>query len=117
NHKTHFVWCEEVRNAYLALAGYPLRDAAHPGPVLREVHCSYEKARGLGATVLVTARTDWIGNTSFGMSYAVWHDGLVARSKAVCVWYVNAVAQRMAVPDALRAYMQELDHSADRRKE
>lgn len=116
NHKAHLVWCEEVRNAYLASAGYPLQDAAHPGPVLREISCSYEKALGLGETILVTARTDWVGDTSFGMSYAIWRNGLVARSRAVCVWYVNSLARGMTVPDALRAYMLELDNSEDRKK-
>jgi len=114
NHRSHLLWFEEARNRYLEVAGYPLRDAQHAGPVLRTVTCHYEQSVEFGQELLVTAKTDWIGKTSFGMSYAIWREGLVARGSAVCVWHVNAAGRSEVVPDALRTFMKSWDAAVDK---
>ncbi len=114
NHKSHLTWFEDIRNSYLQAGGYPIRNAAHPGPVLRNITCSYEKSAELDQQLMVTAKTDWIGRTSFGMSYATWHDGLVAHGTAVCIWHVNQTRRSEPVPATLRAFMLALDNAADK---
>lgn len=101
SHRTHLVWFEEARNAYLAALGFPLVSADVPGPVIRELACSYERSLGFGDGVVVTARTAWFGRTSFGMDYAVWRQGLVARGNAICIWFHNRAASKVPLPLAL----------------
>lgn len=102
SHRTHLVWFEEARNAYLAALGFPLVSADIPGPVVKEVFCSYERSLGFGDRVVVTARTAWFGTTSFKMDYAIWRQGLVARGSAICIWFHNRTASKVVLPLALR---------------
>ena len=106
---TYLIWCEEVRNAYLAEAGFPVGRPSDPGPVIREVGCSYERPTRLRDEVIATARISQVGRTSFRMEYAIWSHGLVARAHAVCVWFVNSSNQKQIVPDSLRQLAIERD--------
>lgn len=101
SHRTHLVWFEEARNAYLAALGFPLVSADIPGPVVKEVSCAYERSLGFGDCVVVTARTAWFGTTSFKMDYAVWRQGLVARGSAICIWFHNRASSKVPLPSAL----------------
>lgn len=101
SHRAHLVWFEEARNAYLASLGFPLVSAEVPGPVVKEIACSYERSLCFGDSVVVTARTSWFGRTSFGMDYSIWKKGLVARGSAICVWYHNRPGLKVALPPAL----------------
>lgn len=105
SHRTHLVWFEETRNAYLAALGFPLVSADIPVPVVKEVSCSYERSLGFGDRVVVTARTAWFGTTSFKMDYAVWRQGLVARGSAVCIWFHNRASSKVPLPPPLCAGM------------
>lgn len=106
SHRAHLVWFEEARNAYLAECGFPLVSAAVPGPVIKELSCCYERSLSFGDLVVVTARTSWLGRTSFGMDYAVWKDGLVATGTAVCIWFHNSAASKVLLPPQLRERME-----------
>lgn len=101
SHRAHLVWFEEARNAYLAELGFALVSADVPGPVVKEVACSYERSLGFGDRIAVTARTAWFGKTSFGMDYAIWRQGLVARGSAVCIWFLNSSALKVPLPSEL----------------
>ncbi|UST52471.1 acyl-CoA thioesterase (plasmid) [Comamonadaceae bacterium OTU4NAUVB1] len=101
SHRAHFVWFEEARNAYLAELGFALVSAYVPGPVVKEVVCSYERGLAFDDAVAITARTEWFGRTSFGMDYAIWCQGLVARGSAVCVWFHNRSASKVVLPLSL----------------
>ncbi|MDO9436689.1 acyl-CoA thioesterase [Hydrogenophaga sp.] len=114
NHAAYFGWIEETRNLYLADAGYPLKDTSVPGPILREVGCVYERSLSLQADVLVTARTAWMGRTSFRMDYAVWSEGLIANAFAICIWMLSSDASKRPIPQDLRTYMQTLDGAIER---
>lgn len=114
NHTSHFGWIEETRNLYLADAGYPLRDKSVPGPIVREVGCIYERSLLLEDDVFVTARTEWLGRTSFRMNYAVWSEGLIANAFAICIWMLSSDASKRSIPQDLRSYMQALDGAIER---
>ena len=101
SHRAHLVWFEEARNTYLAALGFPLVSADMPGPVVKEIACTYERSLGFGDCVVVTARTCWFGRTSFGMDYSIWNNGLVARGGAVCVWFHNRTGTKVSLPPAL----------------
>jgi acyl-CoA thioester hydrolase len=101
SHRAHFVWFEEARNEYLAELGFALVSADVPGPVVKEVACSYERSLGFGDCLVVTARIAWFRKTSFGMDYAIWCQGLVARGSAICVWFHNRSASKVPLPPAL----------------
>lgn len=101
SHRAHFIWFEDVRNAYLAELGFALVSADVPGPVVREVACSYERSLALDEAVVITARTEWFGRTSFATNYAIWSRGLVARGSAICVWFHNRASSKTPLPVAL----------------
>jgi acyl-CoA thioester hydrolase len=101
NHRAHFVWFEEVRNSYLKHLGFPIVNADVPGPVIKEVTCSYERVLALGDPVVVTGRTKWFGTTSFFMEYAIWNQGLVARGNAVIIWVLNSTGSKVPLPASL----------------
>ncbi|MFA5662607.1 acyl-CoA thioesterase [Castellaniella sp.] len=105
NHRAHFLWFEDVRNAYLENLGFPLAGPMVPGPVVKETHCTYQRPLGFNTAILVTARTTWFGRSSFHMNYAIWHEGLVARGSAILVWLRNSDSTKVTLPDGLRAGM------------
>lgn len=113
SHRTHLVWCEEVRNAYFAELGHPIVSPAAAGPVLRELGFSYERPLGVGDAAFVTGRVSSVRRTSFRMEYAVWSRGLMGRGHATCIWIVNATGERLRVPDSLRRQMVERDGAKD----
>lgn len=115
NHLTHLVWCEEVRNAYLAALGSPVVSADAPGPVVKRVTFTYERGLRLGDEVFVTGRVSWVRRTSFRMAYAAWSGGLVGFGHATLVWMVNATGARVEVPDGLRSRMIAHDGARDLR--
>jgi acyl-CoA thioester hydrolase len=113
SHRTHLVWCEEVRNAYFASLGHPIVGPDAAGPVLKEVGFTYEQPLAVGDEVLVTGRVAWVRRTSLQMEYAVWGRALAGRGHATCIWIVNATGERLRVPDALRCQMVERDSAKD----
>lgn len=113
NHRTHFVWCEEARNAYFAELGHPIVGPAAAGPVVKEVGFTYEQPVAVGEEVLVTARVTWVRRTSLRMEYAVWRRALMGRGHATCIWIVNTTGERLRVPAALRHQMVERDGAKD----
>ncbi|NYT22139.1 acyl-CoA thioesterase [Alcaligenaceae bacterium] len=115
SHRTHLVWFEEVRNAYFSYLGYEGFHIGVAGPVIKELGVTYEKPLGLADRVLVTARFSWMRNSSFQMDFAVWHEGMTAKSHAVCVWLLNSTGEKQDFPDFLRKKLIELDQAEDLR--
>jgi acyl-CoA thioester hydrolase len=102
NHRAYFEWFEEARNRYLESAGLPGLSATSPGPVMAETGIRYVRPLAYGDEVLITARTVRLGRTSFEMEYAVWREGLCAQGRAVLILVVNATAEKVRLPAALR---------------
>src|SRR5262245_47365958 len=109
NNGTYLMWCEETRNAYFEALGVPNFTADAPGPVLKDVGFTYDRPLGHGEKILVTGRVAWVRRTSFRMEFAVWNGARVGHGHALCVWMVNTTGERVAVSDALRNRMAELD--------
>jgi acyl-CoA thioester hydrolase len=80
NHRAHFEWFEEARNRYLESAGLPGLSAGTPGPVIAETGIRYHRPLAYGDEILVSARTVRLGNTSFEMEYAAWHQDCARRA-------------------------------------
>jgi acyl-CoA thioester hydrolase len=117
NHRAYFEWFEEARNRYLEGVGLPALSATNPGPVMAETRIRYLRPLGYGDEVLVTARTAWLGHTSFEMEYAVWCDGLCAEGRAVLILVVNGTGEKTPLPPALRQAILARDPgAADRHK-
>lgn len=107
SHRSHLVWFEDARNAYLAQFGFSLVDATVPGPVIRTLSCTYMRSLEFQDVIAVTARARWFGITSFAMEYAVWRRGLVASGTAVLVWLRNFDGTKVSLPDSLRSALIE----------
>jgi YbgC/YbaW family acyl-CoA thioester hydrolase len=111
-HLAYLVWCEEVRNNYFEQSGYPIGVGQLEGPVIVHVDCSYQKALAHGDRVFVTGRVNWYKNSSLEMEYAVWAGGLVAKSKALCVWRNNVEDRTISLPDELKRQIRLIDPQA-----
>lgn len=111
NHLSHLAWFENVRNAYLAELGFPLGGPTSPGPVIKQLTCSYDQPIPANIEVLVTARTISFRRTSFKMEYAIWGPGAFARAQAVCVWFLSSEERSLPLPELLRAKMFSMDQA------
>lgn len=109
-HLAYLVWCEEVRNTYFEQLGYKIGVDQLQGPVIVHLDCSYQKALAHGDRVFVTGRVNWFKNSSLEKEYAVWNqEGLVARSKALCVWRNNVEDRTIPLPDDLKNQIKKMD--------
>lgn len=109
NNGAYLGWCEDSRTAYFAALGLPHFTADSPGPVLKEVGFTYDRALGFAESIMVTSRVAWVRTTSFRMEFAVWNGQCVGRGHAVCVWMVNSTGEKVAVADSLREQMARYD--------
>lgn len=109
-HLAYLVWCEEVRNTYFEQLGYKIGVDQLQGPVIVNLDCSYQKALAHGDRVFVTGRVNWFKNSSLEKEYAVWDEsGLVARSKALCVWRNNVEDRTISLPEDLKNQIRMID--------
>ena len=116
NHRAYFEWFEEARNRYLEAVGLPALSATSPGPVMAETGIRYHRPLGYGDAALVSARTAWLGHTSFAMEYAVWRDGLCAEGHAALILVVNATGEKTPLPPDLRRAILARDPGATEKR-
>ena len=102
NHRAYFEWFEEARNRYLEAVCLDALSPNSPGPVIAETGIRYHRPLAYGDEILVGARINRLGHTSFEMEYAVWRDGLCALGRAVLILMVNATGAKTPLPGLLR---------------
>lgn len=115
NHRAHLGWYEEVRNAMFLELDYPPFALNGAGPVIRELAVGYDKPIGIATRVLTTGKFVWLKNSSFRMEFAVWHQGRVASSHAICVWLCNASGEKVVLSEGLRERIHRLYEADDLR--
>lgn len=111
SNRAYLIWCEEARNAYIAALGVPPLSLDTPGPVLKDIGFTFDRALKHGTEVIVTARVSWVRTTSFRMEYAVWDGAVAGSGHAICVWLLNATGEKIAVSEQMRERVIELDGS------
>ena len=110
NHTAFLLWFESARNRYLQAAGLPRLSADTPGPVMMTLEARYLQPLAYYDTVFVTARVKSMRRTSFVMDYAAWSEaGCHATCTSVLVLMINATAEKVAIPDGVRAAIRALD--------
>ena len=78
------------------------------GPILAQADCDFVAPVHWPADVLIGARVDEVGRTSFRMAYAAFcDDAVVATGGAVLVLIDYATGAKVAVPDDLRRALLE----------
>lgn len=110
NNARYFTWFEEARMHFFRAVGIPVDNADGWGPILAHTECSFLAPVTWPAELMLGARADSVGNSSFKMSYAVFvHDAeraeprCVAVGTGVIVLVRYASGEKVKVADELRA--------------
>lgn len=110
NHTAFLLWFETARNRYLESVGLPRHSVDTPGPVMMSLEARYLRPFAYHDTAYVTARVRSMRRTSFVMEYAAWGEGgCHGTCKAVLVLMINATAEKVAIPNRVRAAIRALD--------
>ena len=110
NNAVYLTYLEQARYAYwLELTG--ARRGELPGIILARVECDFKKPLKPGDWVDVWLSTTRIGRSSFTIDYKIVdEDGRVAATaRSVQVMYDYAAAKPTAMPEWLRARMEEYE--------
>lgn len=113
NNTRYFLWFETARIAYFRAIGLIADTPSAMGPILATASCDFLKAAVYPVDLIVGARVPRVGNTSFGMEYAVADDEdpdqPFATGKAVVVLVNYETMAKVKVPDEMRAIIEGLE--------
>lgn len=116
NNVCYLRWFECVRIAYFEAIELRTDGMSGIGPILATTTCDFLAAVTYPADVIVGARVDRVGNSSFTMRYGVAlataPDTLVAKGSAVVVTVDYARGEKVRVPEAIRAAIERLERPA-----
>ncbi len=107
NNTRYFRWFETARIATFQAMGLVAEGQPRVGPILAATECRFIRPVSWPAELVVGARIDGVGNTSFTMGYAVAHvaalDTPVAVGTGVVVLIDYRTGEKVRVPDEMRA--------------
>lgn len=72
NNARYFTWFEEARMSYFQQVGIPVTDQLGWGPILAHTECNFLAPVTWPATLVLSAKVEHIGQSSFKMIYAVY---------------------------------------------
>ncbi|HET6725199.1 MAG TPA: thioesterase family protein [Gammaproteobacteria bacterium] len=109
NNSRFFTFFEQARVEWLEKTGWG-GDAVAGGPVVVTASCEFKRPIGYPATLEVSLYAGPLGNSSIPTYYEIrTGDGeLAATGEAVMVWIDTATGRSMALPDAVRALLNNL---------
>lgn len=107
NNARYFTWFESARMALFEAAGLMAEAKPVIGPILAHTRCDFLAPVSYPAEVVAGTRVSRLGNTSFGMEYAVWHAEAgprkpVARGEGVVVMVNYDTGATVPIPEELR---------------
>lgn len=109
NNTVYFRWFESTRMAFFERIGIAASRPEKVGPIVASTTCDYLMPVEYPATVVVVARVQRVGNTSFVIEHVATKDGApVARGSAVIVLIDYETGEKIRVPDEMRAAIASL---------
>lgn len=113
NNARYFTWFESARMALFERVGLAATGNPEIGPILAHTRCDFLAPVTYPAEITAGTRVSRLGNTSFGMDYAVWHQGdgpgkPVARGEGVIVLVNYESGEKVPIPDDLRQRLAQL---------
>ena len=109
NNTIYLRWFESARIAFFERIALSASRPEKVGPILASTTCDYLTPVVYPATVLVGARLQRIGNTSFVIEHLATKDGTpVARGTAIVVLIDYETGAKVPVPDEIRASIASL---------
>ncbi len=104
NNTVYLRWFESARIAFFERIHIGASRPEKVGPILASTTCDYLTPVAYPATVVVGARLQRVGNTSFVIEHLATKDGAaVARGSAVVVLIDYETGEKVRVPDEIRA--------------
>jgi acyl-CoA thioester hydrolase len=104
NNTIYLRWFESARIAFFERIALNASRPEEVGPILASTTCDYLTPVTYPATVVVGARLQRIGNSSFVIEHLATKDGApVARGSAVVVLINYETGEKVRVPDEIRA--------------
>ena len=104
NNTVYFRWFESARMVFFQRIGISPNRPEKVGPIMATTSCDYLMPVEYPATVIVGARVQRIGNTSFVMENEATLEGTpVARGTTVIVLIDYRTGEKVPVPDDMRA--------------
>jgi acyl-CoA thioester hydrolase len=115
NNTVLFRYFESARMAYLERCGVlESYESNRIGIILYSTECRFRAALFHPDSVLVGARTLHLEKDRFVMGYAavsLTMDRIVAEGGATLVWFDYTKQRKVALPDSVRAAIEELEHA------
>lgn len=109
NNTVYLRWFESARIAFFERISIRASRPEKVGPILASTTCDYLTPVEYPATVVVGARLQRVGNTSFVIEHLATKDGApVARGSAVVVLIDYETGEKVRVPDEMRAAVASL---------
>lgn len=109
NNTVYLRWFESARIAFFERIDIDATRPGKVGPILASTTCDYLTPVAYPATVVVGARAQRVGNTSFVIEHLATKDGApVARGSAVVVLIDYETGEKVRVPDDIRRAIDSL---------
>jgi len=104
NHTTFLRYFEDARIGYMMFHGLPAPAPDSTGCVLARLEADYRQPVFYDERLLITVRTEKIGNTSILLEYAAWsaEKGLTCRSTSLLVMVVTTTGEKERISDEMR---------------
>lgn len=117
NNTVFYRYSEHGRLDYFRRMSEATPAADTSGPILADLRCSFLQQLQFPAEVEIATRTAHIGNSSFRMAQALFHQGgadAVASFEAVLVWFDYGSQRSTSLPDSARARIHAMESVAPR---
>ncbi len=104
NHTTFLRYFEDARIGYMMFHGLPAPSQNSIGCVLARLEADYRQPVFYNERLLITVRTENIGNTSILLEYGAWsaEKGLTSRSNSLLVMVVMTTGDKERISDEMR---------------
>lgn len=112
NNTVYYRYSEDGRMDYLRRAFKSIPEATDGAPIIADLRCNFRHQLRFPAEVEIATRASRIGNTSFHMEQALFHQGeseAIAAFEAVLVWFDYNQQSSAPLPDAIRSLMREME--------
>jgi len=105
NHTTFLRYFEDARIGYMMAHGLPAPAPNSTGCVLARLEADYRQPVFYDERLLVTVRTEKIGNTSMLLEYGAWsaEKGLSCHSISLLVMVVTTTGEKKRISDQMRS--------------
>jgi acyl-CoA thioester hydrolase len=105
NNVSFFKYIQAARVNYWELVGlYKMHKETNKAPILASTACQFKKPLFFPGNVLIQTKSDFIKNTSFGISHQLFNDNneLVAEAQDVMVMYDFNCNEKISIPESIK---------------